>query len=332
MDINHSKLQPRLSRYIPGFIRRDFWRKLLALAFALLLYFSISSRLGTEERIPNVPVQLDLPSELVNMDKFSPLVTVTVRGSKRALAETGASSLKIRVPIARDDLSGGPRVIRLSPKDVVAPFGIGVLAVEPRDLVLNLEPIEARKLSVEARFDSLENLKSDYDVGKITLKPAEVWVHGPRTLVSGLSRIYTKPIPLDESIMESFEYNIELQTPEEVKLLPGKVLAGVEIVKRYSERVFAAQPLRLLMPVTPGDKPVNVELLEAASVEVTINGPKGVVYALKPGDLTPYLDLQNLTEPGSYTADVRCNLNNGDGCRVLSISPSKIPLKITAAK
>ena len=51
---------------ILNFIRRDFWRKLVAVSLALLLYMAINQRISEkrEKSFTNVPVNVELPSDL----------------------------------------------------------------------------------------------------------------------------------------------------------------------------------------------------------------------------------------------------------------------------
>ena len=55
-------------RWIPAIIRNDFLRKFIALFFAILVYFMVANRIGIEEQIQNVPVEIELPGGLVNLD------------------------------------------------------------------------------------------------------------------------------------------------------------------------------------------------------------------------------------------------------------------------
>ena len=47
-------------------VRRDFWRKLIALFFALLLYFYVYNEIRAPQKVDNVPVDIMLPPELMD--------------------------------------------------------------------------------------------------------------------------------------------------------------------------------------------------------------------------------------------------------------------------
>ncbi|WP_176012375.1 YbbR-like domain-containing protein [Victivallis sp. Marseille-Q1083] len=315
-------------RYVPEIIRRDFIRKVIAFSFALLLYFTIATRIGTEEKISNVPVTLDIPAGLINLDKAPQRVTVTVKGSKKALAEVNVSALKVKAQVLASNYTGVPYVIRLTPDNVKAPFGTSVVGIDPKDIVVNLEPLESRKVPVVARFDSQDYLEKDYSVGQVKFMPGEVWIRGPKSLVDNIDSVSTQPIPLDRRIIDSFEYSTEAVVPEGVNVSPTKISAEVEIVKLFTNRVFKSIPLRVLYP-SGSEAKMKVELLTAPSVEVTLNGPKGLIGSLKPEVIRPYIDLNNLSDPGTYTLDVACYLNNAPDCSIVSIYPPKVQVKLT---
>ncbi|MDD3119391.1 MAG: hypothetical protein PHQ27_09445, partial [Victivallales bacterium] len=67
--------------WVPGIIRHDFLRKLIALIFALMMFYIISYKVGRTVNLNSVPVHVVLPAELINMDSSPPKVTVTLRGN-----------------------------------------------------------------------------------------------------------------------------------------------------------------------------------------------------------------------------------------------------------
>ena len=81
--MNREKLHFR----VPGLIRHDFWRKLVACFLALLLYWAIAGRLRTDERFSEVPVSLKLPAQVVTREKEPPKVSIALRGNRLQLAE-----------------------------------------------------------------------------------------------------------------------------------------------------------------------------------------------------------------------------------------------------
>ena len=93
--------------WIPGFFRHDILRKAIALFFAILFYFTVISRLGIEEQISNVPVDIDLPTTLVNLGQVNPKVSIIIKGSKGILKQINRGSFKIQTSVKLSDYIAG---------------------------------------------------------------------------------------------------------------------------------------------------------------------------------------------------------------------------------
>ena len=316
--------------WIPGIIRHDFLRKMIAFFFALLLYFAIASRIGSEEKISSVPVKISVPANLVNLDADRQyMVTVTVRGSKKALSEVNASTLKIKTAVPPTTNTDVPYMIRLSPKIVEAPFGVTVIDVDPRDIVLKLEPVISMLLPIEARFNSVENLEKAYDVGNIIFQPEKVWVRGPKTIIDALKAVPTQPSPLERQVVDSFEYQAKLAPPARVTVTPPEVTASVEIVKPFTTRSFRDIPVRILYPAHLPPEQYHVEFLGSPVVTATLSGPRGSLMEIKHEDVKAFVDLAALNEPGSYTINASVFFNAPPGITLKEVYPQKVQLKLT---
>ena len=70
---------------IPGFIRKDFVRKLMAFILASIIYIAVLDRLSTNHDIPGVAVPIKPPPGFVLMEEGSPAVRVPVSGSQNLL-------------------------------------------------------------------------------------------------------------------------------------------------------------------------------------------------------------------------------------------------------
>ena len=81
--MNH--LIGRIFSRIWMFLRRDFWRKLIALCFAFFTYFAVQAQLAGEQKLTGVPVEIRLPPELISVGRQDFLVSVTARGPKSSL-------------------------------------------------------------------------------------------------------------------------------------------------------------------------------------------------------------------------------------------------------
>ncbi len=314
--------------WLISLVRRDFWRKLIALGFALMVYLGVEEKLAEEQRISGVPVEIALPPELIDMEPQAHHITVTVRASKLMMKNLTGNDLRVTVPVSyKNFVAGQPYTVHLTP-ELFRKKGVRVVAIDPgeQELVLNLQRRKSRNATVRAVLES-ENLSRDYTVGEVRCIPSEVQLTGPEQLINDLEQISTLPVKLDPSVTESFEYTASLKVPAGVISLPTRVTVQVDIVKNVASRTFKALPVGLL--IEPGaERLPRVELLGASRVEVTVSGLEQTVSELPREEVKPYLDLAGLTEPGVYTVAVKCYVK-GDRIDVRSIYPEEIQVKIT---
>ncbi len=309
-------------------VRKDFWRKLIAFGFALMVYVGVEEKLAEERRISGVPVEIILPPELIDVEPKPHYVTVTARASKMTMKQLTGNDLRLAVPVNYNTfVAGAPYTLHLTP-DLFEARGVRVVSIDPgeQEIVLNLQRRKSRSVAVRPLVES-QNLSRDYTVGDVRCIPSEVQLTGPEQLINDIQQISTLPVKLDPSVTESFEYTTQLKVPEGVISLPTRVTAQVDIVKNVASRTFKALPVALL--VDPGmERLPRVELLGASRVEVTVSGLGQTVSELPRNEVKPYLDLANLTEPGVYTVAVKCYVK-GDRIDVRSIYPEEIQVKIT---
>ncbi|MCP3968389.1 MAG: hypothetical protein GY750_07775 [Lentisphaerae bacterium] len=314
--------------WVPGVIQNDFLRKAIALFFAFLLYFTVTIRLGVEEKIGGVQVEIELPPTLVNLEKPRP-VTLVIKGSKKVLKDVTSSNLKVRAKVLKKHFSpGAAYLLRLTPQDVDAPFGVSVIGVEPRDLVLNLDRKISKKVPVKAAFQGERNLQRDYAVGSVKFTPSEVLVTGPESIIDDVSEVNTVPIPLDSNVVDSFEFKAKIPSSESIDVTPNQVVAQVPIIRQNITRTIKSVPIKLLeTPQSKGD--YEVELLSSPHVDVTVNGPKGAVLLLKPQAVKAYIDLTALDESGTFSVNVDCWVDATGNMKIDNIYPKNVSVKIT---
>jgi YbbR domain-containing protein len=331
MDYHLNNPEKISFRWVPAIIRNDFLRKFIALVFAVMVYFMVANKIGVEEQIPNVPVEIELPGSLVNLDAKKPTITVTVRGSRKNLSGIGAMDIKVKTEVAESKyIAGFPYLLKLSMENIKTPFGVTAVNLNPKEIPLSLERNDSKKVPVEQRFDSIQNLPKDYSVGKIKFNPAEVLLIGPQSIIGEIKSIQTRPIPLDSQTMESFEYQAPLSVPDAVKVSPVKVIVQVEIVRSFITRTFKSVPIRLLAP-PDNHETLKVELLSTPNADITVYGPQSKVSQLKPEEIKSYIDVSALQESGSFSAEVYCWLNDPE-IKVQNIYPEKVKLKLTRVK
>ncbi len=324
----------KLWRKVPGIIRHDFVRKVLALLLALIVYAAVTDKMGVERDIHNVAVEIPAvltlpgapPVTLLKIEGKQPKVKIRVRGSERILKNLSDYDFAIPSPLFKPEgyVPGAPYQLHLSPSDVKGPPRVQILAVEPAVLPVDFDVQEVKTVQVRAVFDTKKPLPEGYGVQKVMLSPQEVRVTGPKLALQKLESLQTRPIPL-AGITQSFDYNAEiaLSTPA-LKVSPESVFVQIDIARNIGSLTFPLLPLRVLDDKTPN----SYEFMTASRIDVTLSGPKGALSQLKQDDIKPYIDISNLNQPGIYNVEVSCWVKNNT-CQIVKIQPSNIKVKIS---
>ncbi len=312
---------------MPGIIRHDFLRKVIALLFALMMFYTISYKVGKTVTLHGVPVNVIMPAELINMNSSPPLVDVTLRGNERWLSRITQGDIKVRAEVdASRFIAGQPYNLKIQPEDIKTPLGVKVVSVSPLESYMILEPRISKPVTIKPKFDSTSNLPHDYVVGNVKINPANAVVTGPKSVVEKIEAISTEPIPLDATTTESFEYQIKLANYLGATLTPDTVTAEVEIIKEYISKTLETLPIRIMTGLESAK--FTFEFNSTPHVNVTLSGPRGVITNLRPEQIRPYIDVSGLDKPGSYTVDVGCWIDAKDA-EVVAIYPKQVQVQLT---
>ena len=292
---------------ILNLLRHDCWRKLVAIFLTVLLFMAIMPRIsGKDQRhISNIPVNIDLPGNMV-MDRSTPLsVKLTINGSKKALDELDEQTLQIRTAVRSENIVPGHKYkLLLRPRDVMnLPFGIKIDSISPKELELDLQPLITKTVRVAARFDSLDKLPADFRMVNTTFMPAEVVLQGSAAQVQNIKEIYASPIPIDGQATHSFDHSCTLNIPAGVRSNHSSALAQVEIAKVFTEHNFSAIPL-LIIQSAERTRKFQVTKLEPENISVTIHGPQGTLGQMHRREINASISLDNIDKPGTYHVPV----------------------------
>ncbi len=324
-----------LWKKVPGIIRHDFVRKILALLLALIVYAAVTDKMGVERDIHNVAVEipdvLTLPGisgsiSLLKIEGKQPKVKIRVRGSERFLKNLSDDDFTIPNPVFKPEgyVPGAPYKLHLSPYDVKGPSRVKILSVEPSVLHVDFDVQKVKTVHVKPVFDTKKPLPEGYAVRKVVLSPQEVRVTGPGLVLAKLESLQTKPIPL-AGITQSFDYNAEIAlSAPSLKVSPENVFVQIDIFRNIGTLTFPLLPLRLLDDMTQN----RCEFLTASRIDVTLSGPKGHLAKLHQDDVKPYIDISAFDQPGIYNMEISCWVKN-NMFRVVKIQPSTVKVKIS---
>lgn len=203
---------------------RDFFTsnlrlKLMALAFAVALWFFVAGQSRTEVGFL-VPVGLKgIPKDMVMTSGPPDEIEVRVTGPRLFISNLSPGQIAAELDLSA--AKEGLNAYKIQTKDIATPMGIDVLRLRPASIEVKLERLSKADLPVRARV--VGRPAKGYRVADVAVFPKYITVSGTRKEIN-IGAVFTKP--LDISGMDSStSLSVQLDT------------AGAEFRSVSAERV-----------------------------------------------------------------------------------------------
>ena len=321
--------------YVPRFIRHDFWRKLFALFFAVLLTVSVNMKIESKmERVKvqlkHVPVRFvaDGGFKIVPLDDepMSANVVVEVPSNLKDLKDT---DLLIECPVTMEQID----------TNVPMKFDIGMVKrnrsienmvvqeIHPDALLPNIDYVSEKDVPVKVVYDSGEVLEGYR--ANVAEPDSPVRIRGPEKALANISHLETEKIPLS-NVTRSFSCQAQLilpsgKTNRNIEILSDTVRVEVEIRKNDPHRVDRV-PVQVLFGRS-GANTLRIASIQPEFVTVLFYG--GVLDVAK-FPIHPILNLSDITKPGVYTVDIKC-WSDDDNISEVEVFPAQATVTLEPA-
>lgn len=283
--------------------------KVLSVGVATLLWLVVTND-PVVERTMRVGLELQrTPAGVELVGDVPDAVAVRVRGPASRLSSLGPGDLSVVVDL--DGVRPGRRLFALTPSQVTAPFGVEVTQITPPSLPLAFEPTATVTVPVHPRLEGTPG--EGYSVANISVNPSQVRVHGPESMVRGLTGLFTEPVSLTRATQVVREV-VTIDTTDAALRLDGGATAVVTVTLSAdtTERTIAGVPIAVR-----GGPP---DRLSPAQAVVTVQGARTVVAELTAGDISLFVDAVG-DAPGS---DLVVQAESSPRFVVRSIQPATV--------
>jgi len=319
MSGDKKKQNKKRFRLVPGFIRRDFWRKFIALAFAVIVWNRVSVKLDEEKVLRRVPVDVAIPAGYVRIDDTPLKVSVTLKGSKNRLMNLSSKDVHVQVRPRSPKL--GNNRIRIVPGDVSVPANVAVAMVDPDTVLVSLDRKMVKDVPVELVCSGM--LLEDYAFRMAGLIPNSTNVSGPWHLVEPIKSIRTEPVILGKENVEDFDCEVKLRHSPKVSVAPNSVTAKIEIYKNHDSRAFEGVQVKPYGFLPPN----SVLTFKPDKVSILVEGTKKTVELTTLEELKPFVDVSKLGKTGKWRLKVKCWLNKKE-VSVKNIDPATVEVTL----
>lgn len=309
---------------VPSFIRTDFLRKLVALIFAVLLWCLVRYQLDQTDTYRDVPVKVEYDANSMLVEKEMLTVNVVLRGSRQRLQKVRSADLRGTVRIPRVEKGVYFYDIVLRADNFAVPLGTTISEIKPDRDTLSVDVIDAKKgIPIRVRYSG--NLREGYQITKCTLVPSTVDIRGPAKLLSEIKELVTEPVPLDETVKDSFEFKTRLVPMFSVMPSADTISVMVDVARQTLEQSYQELPLSIL---TAPDS--SLQLADPLPpVTVRIQGPPAVIQSLDALAVRPFVELHGIVAPGRYRRPIRVWTAGMATVSVSHVYPTEVDVVLT---
>jgi len=314
-----------MKKFFHRLFTQDMFRKIVAVVLGLLLYNYVHGVLSSERLISNIPVDVQADPSLIVSASRSHFARIRVRAPKDKIDSLRASDFFCLVKVREEDFVNGKCEIPLTAKNFTVPQWVKITNVmlekgSTSTLSLTVHRKGTVKIAPVVEFSG--KLSDEYSCSA-SLSPKTVQASGVESSLRDIE-IKTMKIPLNESIKDSFDYDVPLDPPYGVTVEPSQVRVSVTVEPRYTTKAIAQVPLVVLLENSQNKREIT---MEPDRVNVVLKGPRSFLATCNAESIRAYVDLTGIRKSGVHTLEPQCRVLT-PGVTAFSIAPAEIRVKI----
>lgn len=294
------------------------WTKLLSVALATFTWLYVQGEEVHETRI-KAPIAWSLPPTLVATEPLPTSATLTVKGTRSAARKARGATVRLVVDVS--ELDAGDHTLEIAglvPEGL--PPSVELRAIAPGSVRFTLDEVATR--SVKVRPVLVGDPADGYVITTTVAEPPVVEVRGPRSAVSLLREVQTRPVDVT-GLDESGDHPALLDLPRGVEP-SADVVTRIEVVSKVEQRRIEEVPVFVRgapdWTATP------------ATVTVLLEGPVARLGDVDADEVAAFVHLPDPADRPRYEAwfgpdegaRVEVMHEGGDDVKVLAIAPPSI--------
>ncbi|MBU6375197.1 MAG: hypothetical protein KGQ59_04325 [Bdellovibrionales bacterium] len=198
----------KLSERLKSAVTLNLGTKLVSILVAVILWVVVLGSRNVDVS-KEVPLEILAPPELVVANEMPERVVFRLSGPKAFLR---AVSDRREPPIRVNLIGSKPGLVtyRFFSDHIRLPIGVRVLSVNPASVLIKLEELKKRELSIKVLTEG--KLPNGLELKSIKAFPDKVTVKGPDSKVSSLTELPSVPVNLSE-LSASLEQDLKFDLP-----------------------------------------------------------------------------------------------------------------------
>lgn len=302
--------------------------RIISLALAILLFFSVRSEINSNERltvneqedvIRDVPVEVYYDKDNVIVTGIPSVVDVRIKGPTQDVLKVKASrDFKVFMDLNR--LLIGEHTVKLQYENISRKLDV---ELDPGTADIVIEERVTKEFKVEAEMNR-QTIAEGYVLKGLTVEPANVFITGAKSAIDSIS--YVKATVAGDASKENFTQDADVRVLDkelnklDVEVNPKTVNVAIEI-SEYSRDI----PINLIQK---GKVKADLQLDEIKAEQrfITVYGAKSIVDAITTIDVS--VDVSKFIESKTYTVPVA----KPEGVSKLGTEAIKVKVQISKAE
>lgn len=203
---------------------KNWLLKLLSLIIGASLWYFVVGE-DRVDLIVNIPLEIrNLPTDLVIANQYKKEIEVALSGPRRLIQEMRQQNISL--PIDLTKATPGAMVIQNEPDSIPLPRGITIQRVQPATITLLVDRLIQKEFTITPVTQGKP--APGFILEQLTLKPPQITVTGPRTVLEKEEKIKTSVISLD-GITTSGTIQVHLDLTAALVKLIGETVIEVNL-------------------------------------------------------------------------------------------------------
>ena len=306
---------------VPGFIANDFFRKVVAIFFATLIWVYVKSQVDEVETYREIRISVEISDGVLYSVRENNLV-VEVRGPRTILNELKNEDIVAKIKLEpSENITAGAKYYEVKKEDIsFSKYGRLLKVASATGRVrIHRDVIETKFLEVQPVYSSeLDEDKFDLKVSVIKEKRR---VSGPSLLIGALRNLTTEPIVVERYRKTDYQKPVNIVAPSGVTLDYPKVTLDIKIRTKKSRLTLASMPVTVIYK---GKQQVRT-VSELPTVNLTIAGAPDSINSILRKDIRLFVEIpEGAASEDEY--DVKF-MTSKEGVFKEVIKPAKIKVK-----
>lgn len=301
---------------------QNFKKKILALLLAMTLWTVANLEFDVQSNI-SVPLQLiNLPSDLVVVNKLPENVELSLRGHRNELHAFARSNIEaLSVDMGKVEMGFSKIDMERLASDTI-PREIDIISTKPVMLSLNVDRVVTKNLLVEPVFGEPD---SGYEISGIDVVPDFVEVRGPNKELQKFEKIETAKIKLAGEETK-FTAPVSLRVPPHMEISQGNL---VDVTISLRELTVTKEFKDVSINVRNFENLGLLNSRSALKVNLVFDGPYKTISKLKSSEVKVFIDGNDMGGRREKDVQVKVDYPKLTDLKLSTVRPKTIKVTVT---